>query len=306
MELEELWIRFIREEIKKESSVRILIIGASGYLGRHVYKYFKSCYPEVIGTYRNHQVDSSMIQFDMNRDDICDIALQEGDQDKFAVICAAETRWDVCEISVEESYQTNVISTINLIEKLKQMGYYIVVCSSDAVYAGTRGDYRETDQVEPVNEYAKMKVQMEKYIAEHCPDVCIFRLSKLIGDINLPKDTLNEWKRMALRKEDIYCIKGNCFSPMCVDDVAKCIEIAFNNRISGIYNICGDVAYSRADLCKAFLKELGLTANVYEKNEEEFGFLSKRSMNVGMNNQKAKEALKYSFTNMQEVFMRYK
>lgn len=286
--------------------MQILIIGASGYLGRHVYKYFKNRYTEVIGTYLNHQVDSSMIQFDMNKDDINNIGLREKDKNKFAVICAAETRWDICKVNEDESYQTNVSSTIDLIEKLKQMNYYIVFCSSDAVYAGTTGNYKEKDAVVPVNEYAKMKLQVEQYITENCPDVCIFRLSKLIGDINSPKDMFSEWKRMALGKKDIYCIKGNCFSPVYVDDVVKCIEIAFNNRISGIYNICGDVTYSRADLCKAFLKVLGLTSNVYEKSESEFGFLSKRSMNVGMDNRKAKETLQYSFTSMEEVFMRYK
>lgn len=286
--------------------MQILIIGASGYLGSHAYKYFKSCYKNVIGTYRLHQVDPSMICFDMNKDDINCIGDLQKDKDRCAVICAAETRWDICKVNEEESFQTNVASTIDLIEKLEQMGYYIIFCSSDAVYAGTQGNYKETDMIKPVNEYAKMKLQVEEYIIEHCPNTCIFRLSKIIGDINSPRDTFAEWKKLALGKKDIYCIKGNSFSPVYVDDVVKCIEIAFINRLSGIYNICGDVIYSRADLCKAFLKALGLSSNVYEKNEEEFGFLSKRSMNVGMNNQKAKEALGYSFTNMEEVFMRYK
>ena len=286
--------------------MQILIIGASGYLGSHVYRYFNSHYENVIGTYHLHQVDSSMIRFDMNKDDINCIGNLQKNKDRYAVICAAETRWDICEVKAEESFQTNVTSTIDLIEKLKQMEYYIIFCSSDAVYAGTQGDYKETDMIEPMNEYAKMKLQVEKYIIEHCANVCIFRLGKLVGDINSPRDPFSEWKKLGLKKKDIFCIKGNYFSPVYVDDVVKCIEIAFNNRISGIYNISGDVVYNRADLCRDFLKTLGLTSNVYEKKEEEFGFLSKRSMNVGMNNQKAKETLRYNFTNMKEVFMRYK
>ena len=247
-----------------------------------------------------------MVSFDMNKDDINRIGMLQRDEDRCAVICAAETRLDICKVNEEESFQTNVASTIELIEKLKKMNYYIVFCSTDAVYAGTKGNYKETDAAAPVNEYAEMKLQVEEYINEHCPNACIFRLSKMVGDINSPRDTFAEWKKLAIEKKDIYCIKGNIFSPAYVDDVVKCIEIAFNKRISGIYNICNDDTYSRADLCKAFLKTLGLTSNVYEKNVEEFGFLSTRSMNVGMNNRKAKEILKYSFTNMEEVFMKYK
>lgn len=286
--------------------MQILIIGASGYLGNHAYKYFKNCYEDVVGTYRYHQVDPSMIHFDINKDDINCIGHLQKEKGRYAVICAAETSLDICEVNTEDSFQTNVASTIDLIAKLKQMGYYIIFCSSDAVYAGTQGNYKETDKLEPVNEYARMKSQVEEYIIEHYSNACIFRLSKMIGDINSPRDTFSEWKKLALENKDIYCIKGNCFSPVYVDDVVKCIEIAFNNRISGIYNICGDVIYSRADLCRAFLKTLGLKSSVYERNEDEFGFLSKRSMNVGMNNQKAKEVLGYSFTSMEEVFMKYK
>lgn len=305
MESSKLWVEYIKKE-NEGVALQILIVGASGYLGRHAYKYFKLHYDDVIGTYHTHQTDSSMISFDMNKDDINRIGLLQRDENRCAVICAAETRLDICKVNKEESFQTNVASTIELIEKLKNMNYYIVFCSTDAVYAGTKGNYKEVDAVDPVNEYARMKLQVEQYITENCPNACIFRLSKMIGDSNLPKDTLYEWKSLALEKKDIFCIKGNCFSPVDVEDVVKCIEIAFNKRIGGIYNICSDDTYNRADLCKAFLKALGLTSNVYEKNVEEFGFLSTRSMNVGMNNQKAKEILKYNFSNMEEVFMKYK
>lgn len=286
--------------------MQILIVGASGYLGSHVYKHFKENYSNVVGTYNAHPTDASMVHFNINEDDISGIDIFKDDDEKYAIICAAEAKYDACEIYAEESFQLNVTSTIKLIEKLKQMDYYIIFCSTEAVYDGTRGNYKETDDAHPVNEYGKMKLQVEQYLMNQYPETCIFRLSKMIGDTNSSRDTLCEWKEMALEKKDIYCIKGNCFSPVDVEDVVQCIEIAFDKRISGIYNVCGNKTYHRTDLCKDFLKALGLTANVFEKNVEEFGFCAVRPMNVGMSNQKIKETLGgFRFRDMEEVFRRY-
>ena len=222
-----------------------------------------------------------------------------------AIICAAESKYDACKNNAEESFQTNVTSTIKLIEKLDQMNYYILFCSTDSVYDGEKGNYEESDQTKPVNEYGKMKLQVEQYITEHCPNACVFRLSKMVGDVNSSRDTFCEWKIMAKEKRDIYCIKGNYFSPVDVEDVVRCVEIACNKKMRGIYNVCGNRAYSRIDLCQSFLHALRLETNVYEKELSEFGFSAVRPLNVGMSNQKAVRALGYKFKDMHEVYERY-
>lgn len=284
--------------------MQLLIIGASGYLGKHAYLYFKRNYDEVIGTYCTHQTDSSMISFDINKDDIRDFKLSG--TDKCAIICAAEAKYDACKIKKEESFRLNVTSTIEVIRKLKNLGYYIIFCSTEAVYEGTKGNYEESDCANPVNEYGKMKLQVEQYIMEHYPDICIFRLSKMIGDIDSPRDTLCEWKRNAMEKKTIYCIKNNYFSPVDVEDVVHCMEIACKRKIPGIYNICGNITYSRTELCKIFLRALELHTEVKEKDVDEFGFCAVRPLNVGMNNQKAVNGLGYEFKSMEAVFERYK
>lgn len=285
--------------------MQILIVGASGYLGSHVYKYFKENYDNVVGTYHTHQTDSSMVHFNINEDEVSLIDKIKEAEEKCAIICAAEAKYDACKINTEESFKTNVVSTIKLIDKLKQMNYYIIFCSTEAVYDGTKGNYIESDLAHPVNEYGKMKLQVEQYITAHYPNDCIFRLSKMIGDISSPRDTLCEWKKKALERKDIYCIRGNYFSPVDVEDVVKCIELAFQKQIKGIYNICGNTIYHRSDLCKEFLRFLGLSTNIYNKEVEEFGFKAVRPMNVGMSNLKIREHLNYEFKNMQEVYMRY-
>ena len=42
-----------------------LIIGASGFIGSHIYNYCKRNHVEVVGTFCHHCEDSSMIKFDL-------------------------------------------------------------------------------------------------------------------------------------------------------------------------------------------------------------------------------------------------
>ena len=284
--------------------MEVLIVGASGYLGKRAYLYFKNKYDKVIGTYHTNKIDNSMISFDITKDDIENIKF--GGTDKCAIICAAEAKYDACKIRNTESFRLNVTSTIEVIKKLKALGYYIIFCSTEAVYEGTKGNYKETDEANPVNEYGRMKLQVEQYITKHYPDMCVFRLSKMIGDIDSKRDTLCEWKKMASSKEDIYCIKGNYFSPVDVEDVVKCIEIACLKKVGGIYNICGNKIYSRAELCRDFLRAVELNTNVYEKEVGEFGFCAARPLNVGMSNKKAVHTLEFIFNDMKKIFERYR
>ena len=98
--------------------MKVLVVGASGFLGRHIYKHFKAAGNLVTGTFCSNQADPSMIRFDLNMDDLESIDDFSEETDKCAILCAAETRLDTCENEREKSYQINVASTIRLIEQL--------------------------------------------------------------------------------------------------------------------------------------------------------------------------------------------
>lgn len=285
--------------------MKVLVIGASGFLGRHIYKHFKAAGNLVTGTYCSNQADSSMVRFDLNRDDLESIDDFSEETDKCAILCAAETRLDACENEREKSFQINVASTIKLIEQLKKRNYYIIFCSTESVYDGKKGNYTENDVADAINEYGKMKLQIEKYLMDTCSKGCVFRIGRVVGDTEWPRDILYGWKKMAVEGKDICCIRGNYFSPVDVADVVNCLEIACKKKVQGIYNICGDKIYSRSELCCDFLHSLGLQANIYEKNLAEFHFNAARPLNIGMKNGKAVKDLEYKFNIMEEVYARY-
>lgn len=287
--------------------MQILVIGASGLLGNNIYKYFTLNNEKVIGTYCHHTLNTEMIKYNINYDDIekIDALFSEKLGNKHAIICAGETKIDMCKEKIDMVYETNVSSTISLIKKLESLNYHIIFCSSDSIYDGSKGNYIETDIPNPINEYGKMKMAVEEYILKECKNTCIIRISKIIGCVHSEKDMLIEWRNKALQEEEINCIKDNYFTPVYIEDVVKCIEIIINKSLLGIYNICGNERYLRVELCKLFLNKLGLHTKVIEKRLEDFNFNDKRPLDTSMSNKKFFRNTGYKFKDFKEILLNY-
>lgn len=282
--------------------MHILIVG-SGYIGGYLARRWRERGDNVVATSRGGAGDT--IPFDMMRDDLSALEglLPEGPS--WAVVCAAESRVDRCRTHREEAREIDVIATERLLERLEAQGYRSIFLSSDAVFDGTRGDLTEDDAPSPINEYGRMKAEVEHWIQERHPRCCIARLPKVIGRPEHERDMLAGWKRDALAGREIHCIRDNFFSPVDVDDVADCLRLIMERRSSGTWHVCGERRWARAELCRSFLRFLGLDAHVTEKSLDAFAFADARPLDTSMRCDKARAALGWGPKDMEETFARY-
>lgn len=284
-----------------------LIIGASGYVGSALFDACTMRGDDVVGTYSRDHGGRPLARFDLACDDIRPLADRTGGgSNKIAVICAAISKISTCRSDNDRARAVNVTGTKRTIDSLCEMGWRVIFLSSDNVFGGERGDRSDDDKQAPVNEYGRMKAEIETYMINEHPDSCVFRLSKVIGDMDHPHDMLREWKTQALAGETIRCIRGNIFNPVYVGDVTECVELAQRHKLSGIYNICGDRKESRAELCRDFLSITGLSADIKEESLDAFGFADTRPLDTSMLNAKFKERTGYQFTPYEEICGRYR
>ena len=150
-----------------------------------------------------------------------------------------------------------------------------------------------------------MKAEMERYLLINEPKTCILRIPKVVSIHKAKQNLLTEWTEQ-ISNGYIRCIRGNKMSFVYIDDIYQACLLVASQKMHGIYNIAGDIAYSRAELARRFFDKLGITeVEIRECDLDEFSFKDYRPLNLGMSNLKFKTETKYQFTDMDFVLDKY-
>ena len=75
--------------------------------------------------------------------------------------CAGDTNTKDAQIDSRNVVETNVIGTSNIVYNCICAGKRLIHISTDHVFDGTKGDYIETDYINPLTNYAKTKAAAE-------------------------------------------------------------------------------------------------------------------------------------------------
>src|SRR3989344_3290525 len=105
--------------------------------------------------------------------------------------CAAFTDVSGAEKDKDACYSVNVVGTENLVKHFK--GKKFVYISTEYVFDGTKGNYRENDTPNPVNYYALTKLLGEMIVRQY-PHALVIRTSfKPDGPWPYPKAFVDQW-----------------------------------------------------------------------------------------------------------------
>ncbi|MGE5421654.1 MAG: SDR family oxidoreductase [Ignavibacteriales bacterium] len=286
--------------------MKLLVIGASGFVGSHLYNSAVARGFKVIGT-RCGKEDPRLIKFDLLSDSMTDIVNTNfGDTTNLcAVICAANPKIEWCYSQKELSYRLNVSSTIRTIEELTNMGIKCVFLSSDYVYDGKQGYYDESILPSPSTEYGRQKAEVERYIINNHPQNLILRLSMTVGDDPAENHLLARWYESITAGETINCIEGQVFSPTFVEDVSEGILGALDQDLCGLYNLCNNEFFNRAELAKQFMIAVKGTSNIVSMPVSSFNFSEERPLLTYLDGSKLRNAVGIQFTSMRDVFKKF-
>lgn len=137
--------------------MRLLIVGASGYIGSLLLESAKvAC--DAYGTSSRYVTGLPSLRLERPND--FDYSLiQPAD---VVLLSAAISAPDICAREHDRAWAVNVTGTSEFIAKVMTRGGRVVFFSSDTVY-GERGDaFDETAKSNPAGEYAEMKAEVEK------------------------------------------------------------------------------------------------------------------------------------------------
>lgn len=281
---------------------RILVTGGSGLLGYRLVPELLERGHEVIALYYSHKIPfehKNLIKrrLDLsNRLSVEDYVLKV--RPEVIVHAAAYTDVDGCEVNREYAWRVNVEATRSIIRVAKIVKSYVIYISTDYVFDGSRGLYRETDIPYPISFYGLTKLIGEEYVRSSNSLYTIVRPSAIYG-VGPGKLNFALFVANGLSKgEKVRAIVDQYVSPTLNTLLARAIGEIVNLRPMGTLHVAGE-RMSRYDFAIKIARTLGLPdENVLEAKLEDFNWKARRPRDSSLDTSRARNILKTQFYDM--------
>lgn len=268
--------------LKVFDNKRILILGASGFLGRHLFRTLGS--ERAVATFNNSPILGG-VHFDSLSMGMLDI-LEAPEAFSHAVILLGDTKPDNCALDIAKSRALNVDSIKNILYDLQRWNIKPMFTSTEVIFDGIKGNYVESDEVNPILTYGKQKVEIERFMQDQFEDYLIIRPALIYGSERADGTILSTWLDSIEKGEVSHCAYDYVCSPIHIDDVVAAIINLVEIEANGIYHLAGHSAYSRLELYNILL---GQVNQIYPVDLEpiscsmhDFNLMEKRPLNVSM------------------------
>jgi dTDP-4-dehydrorhamnose reductase len=177
----------------------------------------------------------------------CDITDREAFSDivekhrPFGLInAAAFTDGDGCETEKERAWAVNVHGAANAAHVCKTFGCSMIHLSTDYIFDGTGGPYREGDIPNPISYYGLTKWKSEEKVRGILPEVVIARTMVLYGAEPHIRLNFVTWLIDKLsRGEKVSIVTDQYGNPTLADDLAPVLWMLLAGDCRGVYHTAG-------------------------------------------------------------------
>jgi dTDP-4-dehydrorhamnose reductase len=213
---------------------------------------------------------------------------------------AANINMLYCEEHASDTLKINVEFVQNLAEWCAINNALLVQISTDHFYDyGGRLAHNEIDEIKILNEYARQKYLAEKIATQTCKSL-ILRTS-ILGYRYSGKSTFIEWILKTIKTES--SISGFVNAYTSAIDVDSFVDIVFScvdARLTGCFNIgCAEV-YSKYDLIKGVIAQLG-NADIILTSANVSELYPKRASCCGLDSKKIEDEMGISLPTLDMV-----
>lgn len=269
--------------------MRIFITGGGGLLGSKLAELsLKEGYEVYSGYSHNLPEKGAPVRFDLTVDSSIRKAI---DLVRPEVIfhTAALTDVDKCEAERDLACQINTRGTKLLAEAAKNTEAFLIYISTDYVFDGNRGMYKENDVTNPISHYGYTKLLGEKY-AECVTRTCVIYGSRpASGKVNFAL-----WIIENLQKgKGIKIVTDQYISPTLNTNLARMLLDVGDKRTGGTYHLAGAERISRYDYACRLADVFGMDKSLISTSKmADIGWRAKRPMDSSMDVSKAVQLLR--------------
>jgi dTDP-4-dehydrorhamnose reductase len=239
---------------------KVLITGASGFLGRYLLKDSPQN-TQILAQYFKHPIHSTgdevqSLELDLTKSPFDKLAEFKPD---VIIHAAAQSSIDACESKPEEAWRINFEATEKLVDFAKEMKCRFIYTSTDIVFDGKKGHYSEKDIPNPINVYGQTKLESEKYILENLKNSVVARLALFYGKALNGTPSFTELMLENLRAgKKVNAFTDQYRSPLPVSQLAQAIWELVDSDFRGVIHIGGSERISRYDMAKILCQQFNL------------------------------------------------
>jgi dTDP-4-dehydrorhamnose reductase len=234
----------------------LLVIGASGFVGTELLRLVAGAGRPVVGTFARRPP----------REPACDhVRLDARRRGEVARLIGRLRPWAVVNLAYAQGGPEMIATTVHaaavIAEEAAVRGARLLFVSTDCVYSGARGRYREDDGPDPVSTYGVAKLLAERAVREATPPATVVRTSLVLRGTDPGSPSRHEELVAAAAdgRRDVAFFTDERRSPIAVADLAGALdELIRMPRPPRLLHVAGPQDVSRYELARLVASSRGL------------------------------------------------
>ncbi len=285
----------------------VFITGASGFVGNYLLKTAPESV-EVLAQFRRNRPavcapHCRFLQIDFLNTEFQFIQLY---RPSVIIHTAAMAQLDECEEKPQMAETLNAEVSRKLAEWAADIGARFILLSTDIVFDGKKGNYKETDKPHPINHYGATKARAEKWVLEANPDSVVVRTSIIYGKALGGRPTFTEVLLKRLRRgENVPVFTDQFRSPIYIEDLARALWELTENDFRGILHVAGPERLSRQAIGQLVCQLFNLDENLLVPvRTQDIHLRSPRPLDTSLNTELSRSVLRTTVLPMEQGLLK--
>ncbi len=222
---------------------------------------------------------------------------------------AAMTNVDACETNKTACDKLNIDVVQFLKEYSEEKNSHLIHLSTDFIFDGKSGPYKEIDKPNPLNYYGLSKLKSENILTTSKIDYTILRTILVYGKVfDMTRSNIVLWVKKTLEeKKEITIVNDQYRMPTYVEDLALACKLVIDEKAMGVFNISSNTLLSIYEIAQQIAEVFKLDKNLIKPiSTKTLNQKAVRPYKTGFDLSKTNEILKFFPKSFKEDLQRFK